>query len=130
MKKIMWIFVFCSTLLSCSKGGTVIIDEAIIGTWQVVEFIDDIYDPDNQYDVLGVWEPVENGSVYEFKSNGEVVFTRPSGISEAKYETKEETVFYYFNDKKFNYQAHYEIDELGFLYLMQFESVKMKKLSN
>ena len=119
MKKIVLIVLGFVFLFSCSKEEPFVIDNDIVGTWVVIGFMDDMDDPDNIYDVMGTWEPVENGRLVELKSNGQ--FTNVYGCDSGNFRVENTKFFfsckYENNDSVSDIQGNYEIDDEGILTL-------------
>ena len=114
--KIITLIFVCAIFFSC-EDDEVVLDHELIGQWQVVEFWDDIIDPNNIYDVQGVNEPVENGRVIEFNANGEFI-NEHYGCMKGKYYIKKNSIRFVCNDKSVpEFVLTYRIDEENRLHL-------------
>ncbi|WP_034042539.1 hypothetical protein [Wocania ichthyoenteri] len=131
MKKLFLVLISFSFYFSCSKDNSIFIDNEIVGKWQVIEMVDDIIDPENEYDVLGLWTPIENGRFVELKSNGQ--FTNIYGCSSGNFRVENSKFFfsckYENNDSVSEIQGSYDIDNEGVLTLsVGFVSERLKRV--
>lgn len=75
MKKILILSLIVVLFVACSKNddnsNIEVNNHKIVGNWQLIEIKDE--------GDLGVWQIIENGTITEFKSNGEVVTNNNNG---------------------------------------------------